>query len=239
MIGSRSPSRPYRRRWFYELRVAVDRDVPVLVVLSWATWTAVLAWRERNGPLTAPFVLGGMELVLPLLGAAITATVTGRDWEEGTIPWRLSLPGGATRLLLVRTITAGVVWLVAVGAWAATAAATWHPAHPAAVAPAGIRWQASDVLVLLVPPALWLAALSLAGTLLGRASLWGIVAASAFWLADLASSGTLVDPLGVLYLRAGPLALDYAANRRWLVGGAVAVAVLASLGFRREERWLR
>ncbi|HEY8488849.1 MAG TPA: hypothetical protein VIL38_07200 [Thermaerobacter sp.] len=238
-MGQRNPSGIHHRRWCYELRVAVDRAVLLVVVLSWATWTAVLVWRGRHGPLTATFVLGGMELVLPLLGAAITAVVAARDWEEGTIPWRLSLPGGAPRLLAVRLVTAGLVWVVAVVAWAATAAVAWRPAGRAAVTPAGIRWEASDVLVLLTPPALWLAALSLAGTLLGRASLWGITAASAFWLADLASRGTLVEPLGVLYLSAGPVALDYAANRRWLVGGAVAVAVLTYLGFRKEERWLR
>lgn len=238
-MGQRNPSGIDHCRWFYELRLAVDRAVMLLVALSWVTWTAVLLWRGRHGPLTAPFVLGGMELVLPLLGGAITAVVVARDWEEGTIPWRLSLPGGAPRLLAARLVTAGIVWAVAVAAWAVTAAVAWRPVGPVQVTPAGIRWEASDVLVLVTPPALWLAALSLAGTLLGRASLWGITAASAFWMADLASRGTLVDPLGVLYLNAGPLPVDYAANRRWLVGGAVAVAVLTYRGFRREERWVR
>ena len=239
MSARHTPWRFHHRRLFYHVRVAVDRAVLLLVVLSWATWTAVLAWRGRNGPVPSIFVLSAMELVLPLLGAVITAVVVGRDWEEGTTSWRLSLPGGAPRLLAERFVTAGFIWAVVVVAWTVTAALGWRPAAPGQVTPQGIRWEAGDLLVLLAPPALWLAALSLAGTLLGRASLWGTMAASAFWVTDLASRGTLVDPLGVLYLGGAPLAVDYAVNRRWLVGGAVAVVFLTYRGFRKEERWVR
>lgn len=196
---------------------------------------ALILWGLLSGPLdlrTPRTALVNLELLIPMLAGLLISDTITREWADETAGWRLTQPGGPSRLLIIRLFNTLVLWIVIAGTFLAAVKMLYL--DPAELT---LPWQ--DAIILLGPPALFFTGLGFLSSLLARMSLGGLLATAGYWAFTWISGGTYTGPFHVLYLREPLGAWTFEATRWWLLVGGLLLLAVGSLIFRKGERWVR
>ncbi len=178
-------------------------------------------------------VLAILEASLPLLALFAVAHAVSLEWEEGSVELSMSYPLGGLGLLARRLgvglLLCALVEAVTLGLcrWLLPLMAQPGPGNALRVA-----W-------VIAPPALFVAALGLLGSVVGKHHVAGLGAGLLVWGLDLVRPGLLTGQL-YLYQASRPLpSLSLGPNRLGLTLAAIAGFALAAVLWSRRERALR
>lgn len=219
------------------LRYDLKLMYPLLQVVGfvglWGLTVLVYVSTFSRGGLPASLrvygVINLLETTLPLLALFAVGHALSLEWEERTIELSLSFIGGGADIL-TRRLTVGCLVILTMGG--ATLVTLWAVVPEMVAKPAGVVQLACRV----IPPATFVAAVGLLGSVAGKQYLAGIISGLTVWGVNLVFPGKVARLLYLFQLSRPLPGLNLTHNRLALVAAAlVALAATFTLWSNRER----